>query len=332
MEIYRCLADSPSSPRGCVVTVGNFDGVHLGHQAIIRHARRLAQTEQLPLVGVTFEPAPVRVLRPDQAPRLLTPLDIKIRLLEQQDLHRLLILESAGALLSLAPEEFVRQVLVDRLRARHVVEGQTFGFGRGREGTVVSLEALGRELGFQTHMVPAQTIVLDEAGPVAISSTLVRRHIMIGRFDLAARCLTRPYLLGGTVVRGRGTGAALGFPTANLQLYHPGQLTGEDGVLAAWARLGADLDQAWAGAARYRAAVSIGRGKTFPDGRWQIEAHLLDYPKDAPDLQGQHLLLSIVARVRPQQRFAGSAELAEAIRRDCQTIDRILRQQGAPPL
>ena len=333
MRVYRHFNDFKAPPSGCVVTVGNYDGVHLGHQAIIAHARQLADREQLPLIVITFEPAPVRFLRPDKAPRVLTPLPIKTRLLEQYAVDQLVIIEPTADFLALTPEQFIKTILVDRLGARHVVEGPTFNFGRRRAGSMVSLTDLAQQFGFQAHLVPACTVVLDDAPPVAVSSTLIRRYFAANNFDYVTQCLGHDHLFGGQVIAGHRRGRRLGFPTANIRLYSDHQLLPEDSVFAAFACFGDTFEQAWSRQHTYFAAVSIGRCETFVDGLWQIEAFLLDYQQPSPDsLYEKHLLFSLVERVRPQQRFASAGDLTEQIGHDCQTISRILQNRKPPSL
>ena len=326
MQVFSSIDVFPKPAAGCVVTVGNFDGVHRGHQTIIKKARQIADADSLPLVAVTFDPAPVRILRPDQAPRLLSPPEIKIRLLKELGIDQLLILESTTELLSLSPEEFAEQILLEKIGLLHIVEGQTFSFGQRRSGTLVSLEQIGKTLGFQAHLVPAFTLILDGTHSVAISSTIVRQHIMTGQLAKAAKCLGRPYQLAGNIVRGRGRGKEMGYPTANIKLRHPEQLHPEDAVYAGYAQLGDEFEQAWENPTRYRAAVSIGRCETFDDGQWQIEAFLLDYPEHKPELYGRCILLSMIEKIRDQQRFDSPQELAQAIESDCQRIRQILAE------
>ena len=332
VQVFSSLDDFVKPENGCVLTAGNFDGVHLGHQAILERARHLADAESLPLVALTFDPAPVRMLRPDKIPRLLTPLEIKKRLFRQLKIDQLVVIEPTEELLALSPEKFTNQIIVDRFAACHVVEGQTFSFGKHRSGTIVTLQKLGRKLGFETHLVPARTFVLEDTPAVAISSTLIRQQIATGRLDLATQCLGRFYTFFGTIVRGQGRGRHLGFPTANIKLHHQDQLAPEDGVFAGYARLGDDLDQVWSAQIVYRAAVSIGRCETFTDSAWQIEAFLLNYPENGPNLLDKHILLSMVEKIRPQFRYDTPRALARAIEADCRDINQILQRKGIPVL
>lgn len=321
MKVYNCLDDFPAPQGGSVLTIGNFDGVHLGHQAIIARAKQLACEHSLPLTGITFEPAPAMLLRPDHAPRILTSLQVKVELLEEQGLDQLVVIKPSTDFLSLDPAQFVERILVNRMAAHHVVEGQTFSFGNRRMGTMVSLDKLAQRFGFQTHLVEAYTIAFGEAAPVALSSTLVRQLVSTSQFARVRKCLGRDYVLAGHVVPGHQQGRRLGFPTANLQLYHSEQLVPENGVFAGYARLGNTFSQAWKQKRQYPAAISIGPCETFDrDDGWQIEAYLLDYKPDEPDLKEQHMILSLIENIRPQRRFESPSALAQAIENDCRTI------------
>jgi len=326
MKIFTSLDNFPSPPDGCVVTVGNFDGVHRGHQDIFARARSLAQENSLPLIGITFDPSAAKVLRPDNAPRILTPLEIKTQLLAQQGLDQLIVVKTTRKFLDLSPAQFVENILLKRLALRHIVEGPTFGFGNRRLGTTFSLEELATRFGFQAHMVSAFTIILDERKPpTALSSTLLRHLVRDSLFPKVKQCLGRDYELAGRVCTGLGRGRELGFPTANLEPYNPDQLVPQDGVYAGFARLGENFEDAWKQEKKYPAAISIGRGETFSDGLWQIEAHLLDYEANPPSLLRHHIIITLIERLRPQKKFNSNGELIQAIENDCQTIRQTLK-------
>ncbi|MBN2377815.1 MAG: riboflavin biosynthesis protein RibF [Sedimentisphaerales bacterium] len=324
------MNDYPRSEGGCVLSVGNFDGVHLGHQAIIRHGREVADGESLPLVGLTFDPAPVRLLRPDKAPQILSPLQIKTRMLEESGLDQLIIVETTAQFLSLSAEQFAEFILLKRIGARHVVEGQTFGFGKRRGGTVMNLQELGRKLGFEAHMTESFRVSPDGGSPVAVSSTLIRGQLLEGALEEARCCLGRYYVLGGVVVRGRGQGRRMGFPTANMELYHQDQLVPGDGVYAGFARLGDTSQEAWRSRENFPVAISIGSCETFDEGRWQVEAYLLDKPHGAGEFYEKHIMLSLVEKIRDQKRFETPEELRQAIENDCRDIEKVLQGREGP--
>ncbi|MBN1436256.1 MAG: riboflavin biosynthesis protein RibF [Sedimentisphaerales bacterium] len=327
MKTYQKLEELPKYARGSVVSVGNFDGVHLGHQAILDYARALANKEGLPLVAMTFEPAPVKVLRPEKAPKVITPLPIKLKLLAQQKVDEVIVVEATPRFLTQSAEDFAQGILANKLKAKHLVEGQTFSFGRHREGSMMSLEEMGKAYGFEAHLVPARTVCIDSDQPVAMSSTIIRRYLDNGQLAFADVGLGRAHLLAGEIVAGKRLGRKLGYPTANLKLYSSDQLVGQDGVFAGWARIGEDFDGAWQQERYYKAAISIGDCRTVEEGIWQIEAHLLDYPDNGVPLYQKHMLLSMVRRVRPQQKFGDLQDLTAQIAQDCAEIENILENR-----
>ncbi len=340
MEIITRLKAGKITPAGSVLAIGNFDGVHIGHQAIIRQARALADENELPLVVMTFHPAPVKVLRPELAPRILTPIEVKQRILEERGIDTLIIVPTDKAFLAQEPDDFVREIVVGRLAARHVVEGGTFGFGRRRAGSMESLEVLGQRYGFTTHQTASQTREIEGfADPVAVSSTFIRQQIGECEFAQVRQCLGRFYELPGQVGPAKGRGHKIGFPTANLRLFSDDQLVPPDGVYAGYVRLGDDLDTACQSEDYLPAAISIGECETFVDGQWQIEAHLLDFEANRDALYEKHMLIALVARIRQQEKFDSAEALVTAIGNDCQQVRLTLLDDhnqpdefGHPPL
>jgi riboflavin kinase/FMN adenylyltransferase len=193
---------------------------------------------------------------------------------------------------------------------------------------MVNLKDFGKEFGFQTHLIPSCRVSLESGSRVAVSSTLIRQQIMTCQFEKAQLGLGRWYDIPGQVVRGRGKGRQLGYPTANLELYSSDQLVPEDGVFAGLVRFGADAEQAWESEKIYPAAVSIGRAETFEDSTWQIEAHVLDFESSEDELYDQHMLVSPVERIRLQKKFAIVEELTEQIRTDCQDVRQVIERKG----
>ncbi|MDD4889207.1 MAG: bifunctional riboflavin kinase/FMN adenylyltransferase, partial [Phycisphaerae bacterium] len=260
MIVFRQLNEVDAAAAGGSLTIGNFDGVHLGHQRLIARAAELAR----PVVVMSFQPHPMAVLNPRQAPPELTPVELRLRLLEQAGADAVLVMPVTRELLGLEPEAFVRTVVADRFRPRVVVEGPDFGFGRGRCGDIDTLAALGRSFGFGVEVVHGvQRLLPGHHEPVTISSTLIRRLIGGGAVDAAAECLGRPYRLVGRCVTGRGQGRRIGFPTANVAV--ESQLLPADGVYAGVAR---------SGGGQWPAAISIGPAPTFEFTEPAVEAHL----------------------------------------------------------
>jgi len=303
------LNDFRKPPSGCVLSVGNFDGVHAGHTAILSRARGLADALHLPLIALTFEPHPLVVVAPDRAPATLTPLDEKVSLLLEAGADQVVVARSEPVLLEKSARAFIAEIVVGRLNARHVVEGRTFGFGAGRRGDVDLLAALGPELGFVVVVVEPVCVALPSRETVQVSSSLIRRLLTEGAVEAAAACLNRTYVLSGQVGRGHGRGKALGFATANLRC--AGQLIPGEGVYAGFGEVEG---------ARRPAAISIGRTPTFGDNDVQVEAHLLDCREE---LLGRRLRLGLVARLRDQRRFDSPAALAEQIARDVEAVRKV---------
>jgi len=280
------------------VTVGNFDGVHRGHQALVSAAVARARAAGGPSVVLTFDPHPARVLRPDRAPAALTTLAQKEELLAGLGVDRLAVLPFDAALARLSPEEFARAVLRDTLGARDVVVGESFRFGHRREGDARSLADLGSRLGFAVHPVPP---VQDGGGPV--SSSRVRLALGHGDVGAARALLGRPYFVDAGVVRGEGRGRTIGVPTANLAAEN--EILPAPGVYAGYCRLPAG--ESWP------AVVNLGRRPTFGGGELALEAHLLGF---AGDLYGARVRLSFHERLRDEQRFPSKEALVARIRDD----------------
>jgi riboflavin kinase / FMN adenylyltransferase len=284
------------------VAVGNFDGVHRGHQALVAAAVARSRATGGAAVVLTFDPHPARVLRPQEAPAALTTLAQKEELVAALGIDRLVVVEFDTRLAALSPEAFAREVLQQALGARHVVVGESFRFGRGREGDPRRLEALGASLGFAVEVVPP----LLEGGR-AISSSRVREALESGDVGEARTLLGRDYFVDGEVVRGDGRGRTIGVPTANLAPEE--QILPANGVYAARCRTGAG---AW-----HAAAVNVGERPTFGGGRVRLEAHLLDFEGD---LYGARLRMAFHERLRGEQRFDGKDALVAQIRRDIEAV------------
>jgi len=309
----RCitgLQNVPDEIKGCVLTVGNFDGVHIGHQSIIASARALADAEGIPVAAMTFDPPPDLVLRPDDPPRRLTLPGRKAQLLCECGADFAVTAHADMALLGLMPEDFVSEILVGHFAPKHIVEGNNFFYGRKRAGDVRTLRESGVDHGFTVHL--AESIVSDFGdGPVLLSSTLVRQLLLAGRVEPAGQALGRRFEICGTVVEGVQRGRKMNYPTANVD---PGQhITPGDGVYAGVAKVDGEA---------YAAAISIGDQPTFDGPRRTIEAFLLDV--DAC-FYGKTMTLGFAARLRGQVKFGSEAELIEQMRKDVQRVREILR-------
>ncbi len=289
----------PDHGSGAVVTVGSFDGVHLGHQAVLAEVARRAQAAGRASVLVTFEPHPLAVINPPAAPPLLTSGPERREILAQLPVDYGLFLRFDQRLANLTPEEFVREVLLDRCRMRELVFGYDHGFGRGRSGDVETLRRLGSALGFAVDVVRPVDL-----GGEPVSSGRIRRAVAGGDLRTAARLLGRPYSVSGRVTTGERRGRLLGVPTINLGDVPLEKLLPPDGVYAVWVE--------WRGG-RTGGMMNQGPKPTFQDGRRTLEAHLFDFEGD---LYGEWVRIEWVERLRDVRRFPGVEQLQEELERD----------------
>ena len=291
-----------------VVTVGQCDGVHLGHVAVLEAVCAEAASRKGTGVVVTFDPHPRTVIDPTQAPGILTSLEEKVRRVAPLGIDLLVVVAFTQALRKLSPEAFVEDYLVRRLRAQVVVVGYDHGFGKGRRGGLETMQALGRDFGFGVRSVAP---VLIDGKPV--SSTRIRRLVVEGNLEAACRLLGGGYPVAGRVAHGDGRGRTLGVPTANLAIEEPGKLMPPDGVYAAWAYLPSGD--------RCDAVLNLGYRPTFNGRSRALEAHILDFEGD---LYGQRLTLELVHRIRGEQRFETPAALIAQIKNDLEAARDVL--------
>jgi riboflavin kinase/FMN adenylyltransferase len=305
--VYRWygLAEVPSDWGACVATIGEFDGVHRGHQRVVERAREIARSRRLPVVAITFDPHPDEVIRPGSHPPLLTTARRRSELLAGLGADAVFVLPFNLEFSRLSPDEFVHVVLSERLHAAAVVVGENFRFGHKAAGDVPMLAALGEKYDFTAEGVP---LLVDDG--VTISSTYIRQRLAAGDVAAAARALGRPHRVEGVVVRGHMRGRGLGFPTANLET-PPHTATPADGVYAGWLT---SLDLDGAEASRWPAAISVGTNPTFGAGERTVEAHALD--RDDLDLYGTHAAIDFTARLRGTERFDSVEALVAQMRED----------------
>jgi riboflavin kinase/FMN adenylyltransferase len=292
------------------VTVGNFDGVHRGHQALAALTVARAREAGEKAVVLTFEPHPARLLAPARAPATLTTLAQKEELLAGLGIDRLAVLAFDAEVAALSPREFARDVLAGSLGARHVVVGESFRFGRGREGDASGLAALGAGLGFSVRILAP---VLERGEPV--SSSRVRERIARGDVRAARDLLGRPYFLDAVVVRGDGRGRTIGVPTANLRTEN--EVLPARGVYAGRCRV--------PGSGSRLAVVNVGERPTFGGGGTTVEAHLVDFEGD---LYGARVRLELHERLRDEERFADARALVGRIRQDVARARDLLPDPG----
>ena len=298
MHVIRGLHNLTAAHRGCVATIGNFDGVHRGHQAILQQCREHSARLSAPLTVVVFEPQPREFFAGDQAPPRLTRLREKVRLLRDHGAEQVLCLPFNDALRGLTGREFIDQVLIEGLGVKHLVVGDDFRFGCDRRGDFNLLEKVGQVEGFGVENT--RTFKVDNE---RVSSTRVRTLLACGNFKVAARLLGRPYSLHGRVVRDQQLGRTIGVPTANLPLL-PQPLTLR-GVFAVVAEL--------ASGQRYPAVANVGFRPTVGAERPTLEVHLLDF---SGDLYGQRLTAYPCARLRGEVKFDDFEALKTQIEHD----------------
>ena len=308
MEVVDDLSCCPHPPNGTVVTIGAYDGVHLGHRRLIDQVRDLAAARGCASAVVTFDRHPALVVRPESAPRILTDLETKLELLAATGVDYTVVVHFDEARSREPASEFVQTVLVDCLNAKLVVVGHDFHFGHNREGNVALLQALGPDLGFDVLGLD-----LFEAGDTAVSSTRVRTALSAGDIATANALLGRPHRLRGTVVQGEARGRELGFPTANISV-SPELCLPADGVYAGW--------YTRPDGTRHRTAVSVGSKPTFyAEGAVVVEAYLLDF---AGDLYGEPALVEFIAQLRGQARFDDIDALIAQMDRDVAEARKLL--------
>lgn len=322
MKIIKTISQLSEIDSGSVLSIGNFDGVHLGHKEILKTAKKIADQKQGPLVVMTFEPHPVAILYPEKSPGVLTPLSFKTKLISDCGADYLVVLTDSRELLALSPREFVENFLVKYIQPDTVVEGENFNFGSKRAGGIDTLKTLAAEMGFEVEVVKPKSIDLSSKDCARVSSTLIRRLLEAGNVADAALGLSRPYRIAGKIIPGRGIGKKLGFPTINMQ--QPGHIFPAEGVYAGYAQISQSLDEAFETKEQFPAAISIGKSSTYSgELPLAIEAHLL--VENVEDLAGEYIAMDFVRHVRGQEKFASHAELAEQIKKDCQAIRGILK-------
>src|SRR4051812_44417601 len=304
MEVLRDMAACPLPVAGSVVTIGAYDGVHLGHQAVIAEVRARAAALGFPTAVVTFDRHPAAVVRPESAPKLLTDLDQKLELLAQAEVDYTLVIHFDEERSHESAEDFVNEVLVGCLKARLIVVGEDFHFGRDRGGNVELLERMGPDRAFE---VEGLTLVPVPGFEGPVSSTAIRRALQAGDVVTAGHLLGRPHEIRGQVERGDGRGGSvLGFPTANVAVPNEIQLPA-DGIYAGWYERPDGSSHA--------SAISIGRRPTFyPEGGpLMVEAYLLDFDGD---LYGERARVCFVSRLRGEERFESTDALVAQMNKD----------------
>lgn len=308
MEVIRELYLTPALARP-VLALGNFDGVHLGHRAILNVARARARHSGVPAVAMTFEPTPAKVLAPARAPKLLMTLEDKLECMAEAGLDAIIVAPFTRELSLLSPEQFARECLVERLQVSGVVVGHSISFGHARAGNAEVMRGLGEKLGFAVTVVEAFSV-----DGVEVSSTRIRRAIERGAMDEAARMLGRYHFLSGIVVRGRRRGHQLGFPTANLRALT--ETIPPDGVYATRLVLAEGA---------YASVTNIGLNPTFDETQRSVETHVFDFSRDLYD---RRIKLEFIERLRGERKFDSGEALARQIASDVERARAILNAVG----
>jgi len=311
MQTFHKLDDVPAAFGLSLVSVGNFDGVHRAHAHVLGEIVRRARENAAQAVALTFEPHPARILRPDAALKLLTPLPEKLRLLEVTGIDAVVILPFGRDLSLMTPRQFAERILKKKLRAREVHEGYNFRFGHKAAGDVNLLSQLGQEMGFEVKVYPEQKL---RGEPV--SSSHIRKLIREGRVSRARHLLARPFGILGTPGRGRGLGSKYTVPTINLARYE--ELVPKDGVYVTWTRVGAE---------RFDSVTNIGNRPTFGTDSFAIETHLLNFhPIElTPESEVE---ICFLHRVRDEIKFPSVEALREQIAHDVKKARRYFSLLG----
>ncbi|MBI4796992.1 MAG: bifunctional riboflavin kinase/FAD synthetase [Deltaproteobacteria bacterium] len=307
--VFHDLPEGAASFSRTVVTIGNFDGVHLGHRAILARVHQRAKELEAQSVAVTFDPHPLKVLRPEASLPLLTTPEQKISLMAASGLDAVVVLPFTREFAGLPAREFVQRYFLERLKVREVVVGHDYCFGRGREGNIDLLKEMGKQHGFTVQVVWAV-----EADGAVVSSSLIRAMLRLGKVEEAGRLLGRPYGVAGRVVAGKGRGAKLlGIPTANIRPEN--ELLPATGIYAVRVRRGDEI---------LPGAANIGTCPTFENGEFSLEVHLLDF---SGDLYGENLGVEFVARLREERRFPSIEDLAAQIHADIAAAREVLARE-----
>jgi riboflavin kinase/FMN adenylyltransferase len=297
MHIIRQLKDFPELARGGAVAIGNFDGVHRGHVAIAKRLLERAKAVRGPAIVFTFDPHPVRLLRPEQCPPPLTWTERKAQLLHAVGVDWIVAYPTDEALLNLSAHDFFERIVRGTLSAKAMVEGPNFYFGHNREGTIERLREMTAAAGVSLDIVPPV-----EIEGALVSSSRVRQLIAAGEMAIANKMLSQPYRIRGIVTHGAGRGAKIGFPTANL--------AGIDTLLPA---AGVYAGRAWVSGERWPAAINLGTSPTFGDSNVRVEIHLIG---QSESLYGQPMEVDFVARLRDIRPFPSVDALVEQLRAD----------------
>lgn len=308
MKLLRGLHNPGIGGEGCVATIGNFDGVHLGHQYLIAQLREQALRLGLPLVVVVFEPQPLEFFRGAEAPARVLSFRDKYEALKACGVDQVFCLRFDAALSQLSPQQFVQQVLLDHLKVKHLVVGDDFRFGGDRSGDFNYLKQVGAEHGFSVENTPTQC---DPNGDERVSSTRLRSALLEGDFETVERLMGRAFVIKGAVLHGQKLGRTIGFATANLALKR--KVAPLRGVYAVRITLADGVE--------HNAVANIGVKPTVGDFRANLEVHIFDF---SGDIYGQRVSVRFIAKIRDEQKFSGLDALQAQIKQDAQAARSLL--------
>jgi len=307
VRVFKDIHRLPGFQRA-VLTIGTFDGVHAGHQALINRLKSLVGRHGGESVILTFEPHPRLVLDPsDRSVQLITTLDEKIEVLNRHGVDNLVVAPFSKAFADLTAEEYIRYFLVAHFHPEVVVIGYNHHFGRNRQGNIDLLRTYGRRMGFAVEEIPRHLV-----DNIAVSSTKVRKAILTGELRQANQLLGHRFVLTGMVVKGHQMGKELGFPTANLKPSHPNKIIPADGVYAAQIKIAG---------ANYKGMLYIGNRPTFNGQAKAIEVNIFDFEKD---IYGQRLQVALVAEIRKDMKFDTAEGLIEQLKKDKAASEKLL--------
>lgn len=310
MQIFKNLEVISSPFKNAVVTIGNFDGVHIGHQALFHEVIERADEMDGTTVAMTFEPHPLRVLTQNNHPPLITLYEQKVELIERAGLDVLICVPFTKEFATISAESFVKDILIDRIGMKAVVVGKDYTFGKNREGNLEVLKALGQDYSFKVFVL--DWIRGANAIETRSSSTMIRELVMAGQMEKAQKMLGRHYQVRGTVITGRNRGGKLlGFPTANINLYD--ELCPKTGVYAVTVEI--------QDGRKLKGVANIGYSPTFNDHVFTVEVHILDFNES---IYNQKIRVNFIQRIRDEKKFSGISELSQQIKKDVQTARDII--------
>lgn len=306
MEVIDGIDNITRPFRNPVITIGNFDGVHIGHISLFQRIKELARALDGESLVITFKPHPIKVLHPSNGPPLITSHEQKVQLIEDAGIDVFIVVEFTAEFAQISAHDFVHDIIHKKIGARAVVVGPDYRFGHKRQGDIPSLTRMGAQLGFEVHVVADLTV-----NGVEVSSSTIRELVLAGDLKNSRQLLGRDYQVAGKVVRGRDRGGRLlGFPTANLELID--ELTPKPGIYAT---------EVFIDGQRYEGATNIGYSPTFRNGVFSVETHIMDFDRD---IYGKIIQVRFIERLRDEKTFSGPEELAIQIHKDVERARKIL--------